>query len=147
MPDYYIALLWAMVFHGDIKVHQVRKHKTIEASESHPVKADRRVALAGQTVLSKTGTITSYSIYLSGNMDGKNNCKVWIMKFPDGKTLGWRTAQAIYKITLKEEFAKMNKLTGTMFSSSLKTKASDKSMVPSFRVRIVGLSSDGGAAV
>jgi hypothetical protein len=108
------------------------KHKTMEASEYHPVKADRQVALAGQTVLSKKGAITSYSMYLSGNMDGNNNCKLQIIKFPDGKTLGWCTDQAIYKITLKEEFAKMNKLTGTMFSSSLKTKASDKSMVPSF---------------
>jgi hypothetical protein len=115
-----------------------RKHKTMEASESHTVKAERRVALAVKTVLSNTGAITSYSVYLSGNMDGNNNCKVRIMKFPDGNTLGWRTAQAIYKITLKQEFAKMNKLSGTMFSSRLKTEALDKSMVDCLKVPSYG---------
>jgi hypothetical protein len=41
-----------------------------------------------------------------------------------------QTAQAIYEITLREEFAKMNELTGTItFPSGLQTRALDNNIV------------------
>jgi hypothetical protein len=49
-----------------------------------------------------------------------DTCEAGIIQFPDGKTMGGQTTLAIFEITLREEFAKMNKLTGTnTFSSGL----------------------------
>ncbi len=47
-------------------------------------------------------------------MDNDINCKAGVIQFPNGKTCGGKTAQAKYKITLREEFIKMNRLAGTI---------------------------------
>jgi hypothetical protein len=47
-------------------------------------------------------------------MDEDSNCEAGIIQFPDRKTMGGQTAQAIYEITLREEFAKMNELICTV---------------------------------
>jgi hypothetical protein len=53
---------------------------------------------------------------------------VFIIQFPDGKTMGGQTARAIYEITLREELAKVNELTSTiMFLPDWQTRASNKS--------------------
>jgi hypothetical protein len=39
---------------------------------------------------------------------------VGIIQFPNGKTQGEQTVQAMYEITLREKFTKMNELTRTI---------------------------------
>jgi hypothetical protein len=71
-----------------------------------------------QTIIAKKGATTSHSVYLSREMDGDSNCEYGIIQFPSGKTMGGHTAQAIWEISLTEEFAKMYVLTGTIAFSS-----------------------------
>jgi hypothetical protein len=71
-------------------------------------------------------------------MDDYTNCKAGIIQFPYGKTMEGQTVQVIYGIRLREEFAKMNKLTGSItFSSGIQTRASNKSMVDSLVETII----------
>jgi hypothetical protein len=37
--------------------------------------------------------------------------RLGIISFPNGKTLGGQTAQGLYEVTLREEFARLNELT------------------------------------
>jgi hypothetical protein len=37
-------------------------------------------------------------------MDNNSNFEVGIIQFPNGKTMGGQTVQAIYEITLRKEF-------------------------------------------
>ncbi len=55
------------------------------------------------------------TLHLSEGIDDDSNCKAGITQFLDGKTREGQMAQAVYKVTLKEEFSK-NKLTGTINS-------------------------------
>jgi hypothetical protein len=50
-------------------------------------------------------------------LDDRSNCEVGTISFPN-KTLGRQAAQELDKITLKEEFRKMNKLTSCITLSS-----------------------------
>jgi hypothetical protein len=52
-------------------------------------------------------------VFLSGGLEDGSNCEAGTISFPNGKTLGDQAAQGLFEITLQEEFAKMNKLTGT----------------------------------
>jgi hypothetical protein len=45
-------------------------------------------------------------MFLSGNLDDDRNCEAGLISFPNGKTRGG--GQELYKITSREEFAKMN---------------------------------------
>jgi hypothetical protein len=51
-------------------------------------------------------------------LDEGSNCKAGVISLPNGKTLGGQAAQGLYEITLQEEFAKMNELTGSAMVSS-----------------------------
>jgi hypothetical protein len=53
----------------------------------------------------------SHLVFLSGNLDDNSNSEAGVINFPTGKTLGGQTAQGLYEITPREEFAKMNELT------------------------------------
>ncbi len=51
-----------------------------------------------------------------------------MISFPNGK-MGGQSTQGLYKITLREEFTKMNKLTSTItLSSSMLARVLDKSL-------------------
>ncbi len=63
-----------------------------------------------------------------------------IINFPNGKTTGGQAAQGWYEIRLREEFAKMNELTGTLaLSSGVQARVSDKSLVESLEDTVTKL--------
>jgi hypothetical protein len=77
-------------------------------------------------------------MFLSGAMDDDSNCETVIISFPNGKTLGGQTAQGLYEITLREEFARLNKLTGSLtLVWGVQARAGDKSMVDSLEGTVV----------
>jgi hypothetical protein len=70
-------------------------------------------------------------------MDVDSNCKSGIISFSDGKTLMDKWPRA-YEITLCEEFARMNELTGSInLSSGIQAQESDKSLVDSLEGTVV----------
>jgi hypothetical protein len=59
-----------------------------------------------------------HAMFLSGAMDDDSNCEIGIISFPNGKTLGGQTAQSLYEVTLREEFSRLNELTGGLTLTS-----------------------------
>jgi hypothetical protein len=56
---------------------------------------------------------------------------LWMM-MKKVKTLGGQTAQGLYEVTLREEFPRLNELTGSLtLASGVQARAGDKSMVDS----------------
>jgi hypothetical protein len=82
-------------------------------------------------------------------MDVHSNCEGGVIT----KTIGCQTAQGLFKITLREEVAKMNELTGTIaclpgFRQEWQTRAWWKlGRYRGVALRRVGLPPDGGAIV
>ncbi len=71
-------------------------------------------------------------------MDDDSNFELGIISFPNGKTLSGQTAQGLYEITLHEEFAKINELTGSIsLSSEIQACMLDKSQVDSLEGTLV----------
>jgi hypothetical protein len=60
------------------------------------------------------GSTASHAMFLSGGLDDDSNSEAGIISFPNGKTLEGQAAQGLYEITLREEFARLNELTGSL---------------------------------
>jgi hypothetical protein len=77
-------------------------------------------------------------MFLSGAMDDDSNCETSVISFPNEKTLGGQTAQGLCEVTLREEFARLNELTGSlMLASGVQARAGEKSMVDSLEGTII----------
>jgi hypothetical protein len=77
-------------------------------------------------------------MFLSGAMDDDSICETGIISFPNRKTLGGQMAQGLYKVTLREEFARLNKLTGSVtLASGVLVCAGYKSIVDSLEGTVV----------
>jgi hypothetical protein len=82
--------------------------------------------------------MASHTMFLSGELDDKSNCEVGVISFPNGQTLGGQAAQGLYKITLREEYARLNELTGSLtLTSGVQAMAGDKSIVDSLERTVV----------
>jgi hypothetical protein len=77
-------------------------------------------------------------MFLSGNLDDDSNCKVGMVTLPSGKMLHGMASQGLYEITLREEFAMMNELTGSLtLTSGVQARAADKSISDSLEGTVV----------
>jgi hypothetical protein len=109
-----------------------------ELAESGWVSKTKYNILSGQTIQATIGVTMSHAIFLSGNMDNDSNCKAGITSFPHERTTGDQTAQGMYEITLRDEFANMNELTGTItMSPGIKARESDMSLVDGLKGTVV----------
>jgi hypothetical protein len=70
-------------------------------------------------------------------MDDDSHSEAEIIQFPDEKAMGGQMTQAIYEITLREEFDKLNELTGTITFISGKQGGSGKSIADSLEGVII----------
>jgi hypothetical protein len=69
-----------------------------------------KVIINRRILQAKIGATVSHAMFLSLTMDNDSNCETGIISFPNGKTLGGQTAQGLYEVMLREEFARLNKL-------------------------------------
>jgi hypothetical protein len=77
-------------------------------------------------------------MFLAGGLDDQSRCEVGIVIFPDCKALNSQAAQGLYEITLREEFARLNELTGSLtLTSGVQAAAGDKSIVDSLEGTVV----------
>jgi hypothetical protein len=80
----------------------------------------------------------SHTLFLSGNLDDSSNCEVGMVTLRDGKVLGGMASQGLYEVTLREEFARMNELTGSLtLTSGVQARAADKSISDSLEGTVV----------
>ncbi len=129
----YCGMFSAAGVAGYIRFWELR---ALEAWECRQARKSSKIVINGRTLEGKIGATDSHSMCLAGGLDA---CEVGIVTFPDGKTLNGQAAQGLYEITLKEEFARLNELTGSLtLTSGLQAAAGDKSIVDSLEGTVVG---------
>jgi hypothetical protein len=112
--------------------------RTLEAWECRQARKSGKIIINGRTFQGKIGATASHSMFLASRLDAKSNCEVGIITFPNGQTLGGQAAQGLYEITLREEFARLNELTGSLtLTSGVQAMAEYKSIVDSLEGTVV----------
>jgi hypothetical protein len=99
---------------GITRYIQFREPESLEAWECRQAKKNGKDVINGRTLQAKIGATVSHTMFLSGAMDNNSNCETSIISFPKGKTLGKQTAQGLYVVMLREEFARLNELTRSL---------------------------------
>jgi hypothetical protein len=103
-----------------------------EAWECRKARRSGQIIINRRMVKGKIGATASHSMFLSGGLDNDSRCEVGMVTLPDGKVLNGLAAQGLYEITLREEFARLNELTGSLtLTSGVQARAADKSIVDS----------------
>jgi hypothetical protein len=123
---------------GVARYIRFREPRALEAWECRQARKSGKIVINGRTFQGKIGATASHSMFLAGGLDGESKCEVSIVTFPDGKTLDSQAAQGLYEITLREEFARLNELTGSLtLISGVQAAAGDKSIVDSLEGTVV----------
>jgi hypothetical protein len=123
---------------GVARYIRFREPKPLEAWECRQARKSGKIVINGQTLEGKIGATALHSMYLASGLDNESRCEVGIITFPDGKTLDGQAAQGLYEITLREEFARLNELTGSLtLTSGVQAAAGDKSIVDSLEGTVV----------
>jgi hypothetical protein len=123
---------------GVARYIRFQEPKTLEAWECRQARKSGKIIINGRTFQGKIGATASHSMFLAGGLDDKSRCEVGIITFPNGQTLGSQAAQGLYEITLREEFARLNKLTGSLtLTSGVQATAGDKRIVDSLEGTVV----------
>jgi hypothetical protein len=112
--------------------------KLLEAWECRQARRNGKIVIIGRTLEGKIGATASHSMNLAGGLDDDSRCEVGIITLPDSKVLDGQAAQGLYEITLREEFARLNELTGSLtLTSGVQAAAGDKSIVDSLEGTVV----------
>ncbi len=123
---------------GVTRYIRFRELKPLEAWECWQARLSSQIIINGRTVKGKIGATASHSMYLAGGLDDESRCEVGIVTLPDGKVLNGQVAQGLYEITLREEYARLNELTGRLtLTSGVQAAAGDKSIVDSLEGMVV----------
>jgi hypothetical protein len=99
---------------GTARYIRFREPRTLEAWECRQARKSGKVIIDGRTFQGKIGVTASHSTYVAGGLDDKSDCEMGIINLPNGQTLGGQAAQGLSEITLREEFARLNELTGSL---------------------------------
>jgi hypothetical protein len=123
---------------GVTRYIRFRELKPLEAWECQQARLSGQIIINGRTVKGKIGATASHSMYLAGGLDDESRCEVGIVTLPDGKVLNGQVAQSLHEITLREEYARLNELTGSLtLTSGVQAAAGDKGIVDSLEGTVV----------
>jgi hypothetical protein len=123
---------------GVTRYLKFRELKPMEAWECRKARTSGSILINGHPVDGKVGATVSHTMFLAGDLDDEDNCEVGTVTTSDGKTLKGMAAQGLYEITLREEFARMNELTGSLtLTSGVQARATDKSVSDSLEGTVV----------
>jgi hypothetical protein len=115
-----------------------RELRPLEAWECRQVRLNGQVHINGKMVVGKIGATIPKTMLLTGGLDDESRCELGVVTLPDGKVLNGQVAQGLYEITLREEFARLNELTGSLtLTSGVQAAAGDKSLVDSLEGTVV----------
>jgi hypothetical protein len=117
---------------GIARYIRFREPRALEAWECRQARKSGKIVINSRTFEGKIGATASHSMFLAGGLDDESRCEVGIVTFPHGKTLNGQATQGLYEIMLREEFARLNELTGSLtLTSRVQAAAGDKSIVDS----------------
>jgi hypothetical protein len=115
-----------------------RELRPLEAWECRQVRLNGQVYINEKTIAGKVGATISHTMFLSGGLDDESRCEEGTVPLPDGRVMNGQVAQGLYKITLREEFARLNELTGSLtLTSGMQAAAGDKSLVDSLEGTVI----------
>jgi hypothetical protein len=103
---------------GVTRYIRFREIKPLEAWECRKARKSGNLIINRRTVSGKIGATASHTMFLSGGLDDESSCEVGMVTLPNGKVLNGLASQGLYEITLREEFAKLNELTGSLMLTS-----------------------------
>jgi hypothetical protein len=90
---------------------------------------DGNITIANRVFRGNVGTTTSHSFFLAGGLDSGHHCSRDTLHLGDGGKHDYQSAQTVNELTLTEEFAKINELTGKIrLPGDLVARAADKSI-------------------
>ncbi len=114
---------------GVTRYIRFRELKPLEDWECRQARLNGQIHINGKVLKGKIGATASHSMYLTGGLDDESRCEVGVVTLPDGKVLTGQVAQGLYEITLREEFARLNELTGSLtLTSGVQAAAGDKTV-------------------
>jgi hypothetical protein len=123
---------------GVTRFIRFRELKPIEAWECRKARMSSLLTINGRVVSGKVGATSSHTMFLSRGLDDESSCKVGMVTLRDGKVLSGLASQGLYEITLREEFTRMNELTGSlMLTSGVQASAADRSISDSLEGTVV----------
>ncbi len=123
---------------GVTRYIRFRELKPLVAWECRKARRSGQLIINGRTVSGKIGATASQTMFLSGGLDDESRCEVGMATLPNGKVLNGLASQGLYEITLREEFTRLNELTGSLtLTFGVQARASDKSIVDSLERTIV----------
>jgi hypothetical protein len=123
---------------GFARYIRFREPRALEAWECHQARKSGKIVINGRTFQGKIGALALHSMFLAGGLDDESRCEISLVTFLDGKMLNGQAAQGLYEITLREEFARLNELTGSLtLTSGVQAAAGDKSIVDSLEGTVV----------
>jgi hypothetical protein len=123
---------------GVTRYLKFRELKPLEAWKCRKARKNGLLLINGRAVSGKIGATVSHTMFLAGDLDDESNCKVGTVTLRDGKVLSGMASQGLYEITLREEFARMNELTGSLtLTSGVQARAADKSIADSLEGTVV----------
>jgi hypothetical protein len=123
---------------GVTRYLKFRKLKPLEAWECRKARRSGQLLINGRPVEGKIGATVSHTMFLAGDLDDDSNCEAGTVTLRDGTVLGGMASQGLYEITLREEFARMNELTGSLtLTSGIQARAADKSIADSLEGTVV----------
>jgi hypothetical protein len=112
--------------------------RPLEAYECRQARLNGQVFINGKAIVGKIGATVSHTMFLTGGLDDESRCEVGVVTLPDGRVLNGQVAQGLYEITLREEFARLNELTGSLtLTSGVQAMAGDKSLVDSLEGTVI----------
>jgi hypothetical protein len=115
-----------------------RELRPLEAWECRQARLNGQVHINGKILVGKISDTISHTMFLTGGLDDESRCEVGVVTLLDGKVLNRQVAQGLYEITLREDFARLNELTGSLtLTSGMQAAAGDKSLVDSLEGTVV----------
>jgi hypothetical protein len=135
---------------GVMRYIQFGEPESLGEWECRQARKNKKVVINGRTLQAKIGATVLNAMFLSGAMDGDSNCETRIISFPTGNTRGGgQTAQGLYEVTLREEFPRLNELTGIGCTSASRRQEHGGQLGGDHGVgvRLHGLPSDNSSAV
>ncbi len=117
---------------GVTRYHKFREPYDISAAVCRTAAKDKTITTEKKVYPVKMGTTTSHTQFITGSLDDSHTCQVGVVDY-GGKVLGDQTAQAIFEVTIREEWARVNDVTGmiTMASSGIIAPVKDQTVMDS----------------
>ncbi len=110
---------------GVVRYITFREPSRVEAQDCWAASVTHKLTVGGKEFRVTTGTTISRSTFLNGNLTDSSYCETRVLELAGGGKIGGQATQ----ITVLEEYAKVNYLTGSiMVASGITAKAADLSL-------------------